>query len=54
MFDESSVVSMRYDDAGKFLGADVEPDAAAWIKRRDTALASAVPFREWWEQHSSE
>jgi hypothetical protein len=54
MFDESSVVSMRYDDGGKFLGADIEPYAAAWIKRRDAALASAVPFPAWWEQHSSE
>lgn len=54
MFDESSVISMRYDDGGKFLGADVEPDPAVWVKRRDAALASAVPFPEWWEQHKTE
>lgn len=54
LFDESAVVSMQYDDAGRFVGADVEPDAEAWIKRRDAALASAVPFPAWWEQHSSE
>ena len=54
MFDESFAVTMRYNGAGKFLGADLEPDVSKWIERRDTALASAIPFPAWWEQHSSE
>ena len=54
MFDESSVVSMRYDGDGGFLGAESESDTSAWIRWRDTAPAHAVPFRDWWEQYKPE
>lgn len=53
MFDESTTVSMTYDNEGRFLGAEEEPDAQKWIKWRDTALSHAEPFTDWWERHGS-
>ncbi|MFD7066881.1 DUF6879 family protein [Streptomyces sp. NPDC059913] len=53
-FDERTVITMRYDNAGGFLGADSVPEhqAQEWLTRRDTALAAAIPFRDWWERHN--
>ncbi|MCG6499120.1 DUF6879 family protein [Kitasatospora sp. A2-31] len=53
MFDESATVSMTYDDEGRFLGAEEEPDVQKWIHWRDTALSHAEPFADWWERHGS-
>ncbi|MFC5722558.1 DUF6879 family protein [Streptomyces gamaensis] len=53
MFDETTTVTMNYGAGGKFLGAESQPDVAAWTAHRDTALAHAVPFREWWERYGT-
>ncbi|KUF19468.1 DUF6879 family protein [Streptomyces silvensis] len=52
-FDERSVVTMQYGNGGEFLGAELIPEEQAqeWLKLRDVALGSAVPFRGWWERH---
>jgi hypothetical protein len=54
MFDEQVVLRFHYDDAGQFLGADPIDDpgqVAAHARYRDTALAAAVPFPEYWAAH---
>lgn len=55
LFDGRDVASMSYDQEGRFLGAEVLPPvrASEFVKHRDTALASAVPFVSWWEQYGS-
>jgi hypothetical protein len=54
MFDEKTIVSMRYNDIGEFLGAELLPDerTAEYIKYRDTAMSNAQPFQEWWERYA--
>ncbi|MEU1018860.1 hypothetical protein [Streptomyces sp. NPDC005898] len=44
---------MRYGPDGEFLGADVLPDdrGSEHVTYRDTALANAVPFADWWARH---
>ncbi|MGW2230540.1 DUF6879 family protein [Streptomyces formicae] len=56
LFDSLTAATMRYDDDGKFLGADVLPDEKGpeYVMYRDMALGHAVPFAEWWEKHGSE
>ncbi|MGA5818885.1 DUF6879 family protein [Kitasatospora sp. NPDC094028] len=53
MFDESTTVSMTYDNEGGFLGAEEEPDVQKWVQWRDMALSHAEPFPDWWERHGS-
>ncbi|MGW3227487.1 DUF6879 family protein [Kitasatospora sp. NPDC001095] len=54
LFDDETAVSMAYDENGKYLGAEfLEGSRAADFKAyRDTAMAHAVPFSEWWAEHS--
>ncbi|MBD0738609.1 DUF6879 family protein [Streptomyces sp. CBMA29] len=56
LFDSEDVAAMSYDTEGKFLGSDVLPPVrtAEFIRYRDTALAIAEPFIEWWERHGEE
>ncbi|MBT1187111.1 hypothetical protein HET69_24710 [Streptomyces sp. CJ_13] len=53
MFDETSPVVMNYDESGAFIGPEFlsEDRAAEFIGHRDTALAHAEPFPEWWAKH---
>lgn len=53
LFDESVISAMSYDGNGKYLGSDFlgEDQLARFLAYRDTALAHAVPFPEWWAQH---
>ncbi|MFJ1913003.1 DUF6879 family protein [Streptomyces sp. NPDC088147] len=53
LFDEVSPVVMNYDDAGVFLGPDFleAGRAAEFVRYRDTALAHAEPFPEWWAKY---
>ncbi|MCX5139964.1 DUF6879 family protein [Streptomyces sp. NBC_00338] len=53
LFDSVTPAPMYYAPDGKFLRADVLPDdqAAEFIGYRDTALAHAVPFADWWATH---
>ncbi|MFJ8308307.1 MULTISPECIES: DUF6879 family protein [unclassified Streptomyces] len=53
LFDSEDTAVMRYDDAGAFLGADVLPPdrAATYRAYRETALAHAEPFTDWWAKY---
>ncbi|MFF7992295.1 DUF6879 family protein [Kitasatospora xanthocidica] len=53
LFDDETVASMSYDDEGKYLGAEflARGGAAEFTAYRDTAMAHAVPFAEWWAEH---
>ncbi|WP_423247325.1 DUF6879 family protein [Streptomyces decoyicus] len=44
---------MNYSADGTFLGTDVltEERADEFRTYRDTAMAHAVPFPEWWAKH---
>ncbi|ANS64051.1 hypothetical protein SLINC_1827 [Streptomyces lincolnensis] len=54
LFDSTTAAPMHYSQDGKFLGADVLPDERApeFVIHRDTALAHAVPFADWWAKHA--
>ncbi|MEX3101476.1 MULTISPECIES: DUF6879 family protein [unclassified Streptomyces] len=54
LFDDQVLGVMAYDEAGKYLGSDIveeEARLAEFREYRDTALAHAVPFVEWWTAH---
>jgi len=54
MLDERVVLRFHYDQDGQFRGADPidEPGKVAeHVRYRDTALAAAVPFPEYWAAH---
>ncbi|MGI5481073.1 DUF6879 family protein [Streptomyces lavendofoliae] len=53
LMDNQTPAVMNYSDGGSFLGADVLPEERANEFRayRDTAMAHAVPFPEWWAKH---
>ncbi|ARF74528.1 hypothetical protein B7C62_21520 [Kitasatospora albolonga] len=53
LFDSVSAAPMRYAPDGEFTGADVLPEGRAdeYVGYRDTALAHAVPFTNWWAEH---
>ncbi|MGH8884472.1 MAG: DUF6879 family protein [Egibacteraceae bacterium] len=49
LYDDEIVAVMNYDDEGHFLGAERAPDdlLGEYRRRRDLALAHAVPFDEY-------
>ncbi|MEV1009166.1 DUF6879 family protein [Streptomyces sp. NPDC049881] len=53
LFDEQTVGAMTYDGDGKYLGTEFpgEDQLSTFLGYRDTALAHAVPFPEWWAEH---
>ncbi|WP_432147228.1 DUF6879 family protein [Streptomyces sp. bgisy029] len=53
LFDSVTAAPMHYTPDGEFTGADVLPDDRAdeYVGYRDTALAHAVPFANWWAEH---
>ncbi|WP_328955168.1 DUF6879 family protein [Kitasatospora purpeofusca] len=55
LFDDRTVAAMNYDGNGKYLGADFLDTSRLPEFRtyRDTAMAQAVPFTEWWAQYSA-
>ncbi|MGH8899979.1 MAG: DUF6879 family protein [Egibacteraceae bacterium] len=46
LFDERDLILMRYDPDGRYLGAEraTDPDRGEYLRRRDLALAHAVPL----------
>lgn len=54
LFDSTTAASLRYGHDGRFLGADVLPDehGPEFVTYRDTALAHAEPFDDWWTKHA--
>lgn len=53
LIDDEQVVSMRYADDGRFLGADVmnPRDLPRYRAARDAAWAAATRFEEYWAAH---
>jgi hypothetical protein len=53
LFDGVTPVVMYYDDAGAVTGRETlaEERAQEFVDYRDTALAHAEPFPEWWAKH---
>ncbi|GLF98915.1 DUF6879 family protein [Streptomyces yaizuensis] len=53
LFDESVISAMNYDGAGKYIGSDflTEDQLSRFLEYRDTAMARAVPFADWWAQY---
>lgn len=49
LFDERDLILMRYDPDGRYLGAEraTDPDLGEYLRRRDLALAHAVPLRDY-------
>nr|WP_202551289.1 DUF6879 family protein [Streptomyces sp. SID8352] len=52
LFDDHTAGVMSYS-GGKYLGSDIRDGKRAmeFRKYRDTALAHAVPFADWWAKH---
>ncbi|NGO40949.1 DUF6879 family protein [Streptomyces ureilyticus] len=55
LFDSNSVAVMNYDGTGKFAGSEVllSARAAEFTRYRDTALAHAEPFPDWWAKYGA-
>ncbi|KOV87766.1 hypothetical protein ADL01_03530 [Streptomyces sp. NRRL WC-3618] len=53
LFDETAPVVMHYDETGAISGRETVPESRAqeFINYRDTALAHAEPFPEWWAKY---
>ncbi|MFG3223421.1 DUF6879 family protein [Kitasatospora sp. NPDC048194] len=53
LFDDETVAEMHYDTSGTYTGADfLTGDVVTRFKAyRDIAMASSVPFTEWWAEH---
>ncbi|MFD9567786.1 DUF6879 family protein [Streptomyces sp. NPDC059994] len=53
IFDEQVIGAMNYDDEGKYLGVEFlgEDQLSRFLAYRDTAMAQAVPFSEWWAKY---
>ncbi|MFD9489355.1 DUF6879 family protein [Streptomyces sp. NPDC059991] len=53
IFDEQVIGAMNYDDEGRYLGVEFlgEDQLSRFLAYRDTAMAQAVPFSEWWAKY---
>ncbi|MFE7133567.1 DUF6879 family protein [Streptomyces sp. NPDC057638] len=53
LFDGLTVGQMSYDEHGRYRGTEFLDEARApeFLAYRDTAMAHAVPFPEWWAEH---
>ncbi|GAA3395368.1 DUF6879 family protein [Streptomyces roseoviridis] len=53
LFDSTDTAAMEYDEHGVFRGAKVLPasEAERFVGFRQTALAHAEPFTDWWAKH---
>ena len=51
--DDRAAVRMHYDTGGRYLGAEVVPDAGLprYLAARDAAWEAAVPFADYWATH---
>ncbi|MFI1252967.1 DUF6879 family protein [Streptomyces netropsis] len=54
LFDERTAVVMHYDETGAITGRETIPAdrTQEFTTCRDTALAHAEPFSEWWAKHA--
>ncbi|MFC1402424.1 MULTISPECIES: DUF6879 family protein [Streptacidiphilus] len=55
LFDDAIVNVMHYDETAAFTGSEILADdrTAEFIAYRDTALAQAEPFVDWWAKHGT-
>lgn len=51
LLDGEFALRMVYDDAGRFVGALVADDPRSYRAAQEVAVAAAVDFRAWWQQH---
>ncbi|MGW2369644.1 DUF6879 family protein [Streptomyces sp. NPDC001667] len=53
LFDERAIGAMSYDGDGAYLGVDFlgGESLSEFLGYRDTAMAQAVPFSEWWAKY---
>ena len=53
VINDDTVVSMFYDEHGRFDGAEATPsgDVAAYVRTRDAAWDAGEPFGAWWARH---
>ncbi|MFJ4962950.1 DUF6879 family protein [Streptomyces sp. NPDC088729] len=53
LFDERAAGVMEYDGEGKYLGSAFagEEQVPRFLEYRDTTLAQAVPFPDWWAKY---
>jgi hypothetical protein len=51
LFDESTVVELLYREDGTQIGRELveRPDLGAYLRWRDGAWESAIPFRDYWQ-----
>jgi hypothetical protein len=54
LIDDRHAIRMHYDEAGRFLGADIADDAAPYQRARSAAVAASEPFADWWDRHREE
>jgi transcriptional regulator with XRE-family HTH domain len=54
LIDDRLAIQMHYDDAGRFLGAEVHDDVALYQHARDVAMSAAESFSSWWHRHPEE
>lgn len=53
LYDDTHVVVMHYDAAGRFIDAEALPlsETPRYRRYRDAAIAAAAPFTTWWQRH---
>ncbi|MBP2371662.1 DUF6879 family protein [Pseudonocardia parietis] len=54
LINDALLIPMRYDEHGRFLGADLVTDPheiAPYLRARDDAHAAAESFHSWWGRH---
>jgi hypothetical protein len=53
LVDDRQAVRMHYDDAGRYLGAEIMPAESLhrYLAAREAAWAAAVPFADYWAAH---
>lgn len=54
IFDDRWPVVMHYDNAGQFVGADVDQDVQPYREARDLTVRLSEPFTGWWAAHPDE
>jgi hypothetical protein len=53
LLDDERVLVMRYDDYGRLLGGEPQPESETgrYLRAREAALSHAVPFASYWADH---
>lgn len=54
LLDDTHVLRMIYDDAGRFIGSELAEAPDRYRAARDAAIAASEPFETWWARHPEE